>query len=514
MADNNKSIAKNTVFLYVRMLIVMVVSLYTSRVILQTLGIDDFGLFQAVGGAVGFLAFINNALAAATSRFITFALGKGDKQELQNTFATTLLSHIIIGVVIVVVAETFGLWYIYNKMVIPEGRFTAAFVVYQISIVTAFISIVQVPYYAEVIAHERMSVFAYVGIAEAVGKLGIVFLLGIGNVDKLILYSILLLIISSCLFGFYVYYCRCNFEESKFKLLFDKLLFGRIFSFSGWGLLSNGAIALSNQGILLLLNLFFSPAVVTARSISLQVCNVASQFVQNFRTAANPQIIKRFAAGDLSGSKSLLLESTKYSYYLMLIIALPLFLLAHPILQLWLVEVPDYTVIFLQIVVVQSLFQVFDTSFYTALFAKGRIKENAIISPMVVFLCFPVVYILFKIGFSPVALSWAYLIGYAVLGLIVKPILLNKICDYEWKEMLSVFQVCLLVTLVALPVPLFLYSKLGVTTLKGGLIVLCSCVLFVLGSVWIFGLTRSMRDRVLSVIRNRLEGLKILKIIK
>lgn len=501
---SNKTIAKNTVFLYVRMLIIMVVTLYTSRVILQALGIDDYGLYQAVGGVVGFLAFISNALAGATSRFITFALGKGDSEELKNTFATTLTSHLIIGLFIVLIAETIGLWYVYNNMVIPEERFAAAIIVYQISILTAFITIIQVPYYAEVIAHEKMSVFAYVGIVEAIGKLGIVFLLSIGSIDKLVLYAVLLLIVQFGIFGFYVFYSRRNFKESVFRLSFDKELFGQIFSFSGWSLFANGAIALSNQGILLLLNLFFAPAVVTARSISLQVNNVANQFVTNFRTAANPQIVKKYAAGDTAGSKNLLLESTKFSYYLMLFIAIPLVFLANPLLHLWLVEVPEYTVVFLQIVIVQSLFQVFDTSFYTALYAKGRIKENAIISPTTSFLCFPIVYILFKNGASPLSLSWAYLVCYAVLGLIIKPILLNKICDYTLKEVLQVFGVCFLVTIIAISIPSVVYHLIGVETIVNCSVILLVSLISVAIAVWTLGMTNSMRGRVLLAFKNRL----------
>lgn len=500
----NKTIARNTLFLYLRMLIIMVVTLYTSRVILQVLGVDDYGLYQTVGGVVGFLAFINNALSAGSSRFITFALGQNDKDILKNTFATSLSSHLVIGLFIVLIAETVGLWYVHAKMVIPDDRFTTALIVYQISILTAFISFIQVPFSAEVIAHERMSVFAYTGIAEAVSKLGIVYLLSIGSMDKLVLYAVLLLVVQLCLFGFYVFYDRRNFEESGFRLSFDKKLFGQIFSFSGWSLFSNGAYALSNQGILLLLNKFFPQAVVTARSISLQVNSVATHFVQNFRTAANPQIVKRYAAGDLAGSKNLLLESTKFAFFLMLLIVLPLFFLANPLLHLWLVEVPDYTLAFLQIVVVQSLFQVFDLSFYTALYAKGRIKENALFSPLVGYLCFPIVYLLFKAGCSPLALSWAFLVGSAVLGLVIKPLLLNRICDYSWKELLGVFWVCLKVTVAAVPIPLLLYLKLGVETLWPCIAVLAVSLLAVVLAVWFLGLNTEMRQRLLGAVRNRL----------
>ena len=502
--EGNKTIAKNTVFLYLRMLVVMVVTLYTSRVILQVLGVNDYGLYQAVGGVVGFLAFINNALSAGTSRFLTFALGQNDKENLKKTFATALSSHIVIGLGIVLIAETAGLWYVNEKMVIPADRFAAARIVYQISILTAFISFIQVPYHAEVIAHERMSVFAYAGIAESVCKLGIVFLLGVGDVDKLVLYALLLLLVSISIFGFYVFYSRRNFEESEFRLSFDKKLFGEIFGFSGWSLLSNGSYALSNQGILLLLNRFFSPAVVAARSISLQVNSVATHFVTNFRTAANPQIVKRYAAGDFTGSKNLLLESTKFSYYLMLLLALPLIFLADPLLHLWLVEVPDYTLAFLRIVLVQSLFQVFDLSFYTALYTKGRIKENAILSPITGFLCFPIVYLLFKTGSSPLALSWAYLVCSALLGLVIKPILLNWICDYSWKDLLSVFWACLKVTIVAVPVPLFLFFRMDVNTLSGGIVILAVSLFAVILSVWLVGITPDMRQRLALAVRKRI----------
>lgn len=506
--SNNKTIAKNTIFLYVRMLIIMVVTLYTSRVILQILGIDDYGLYQTVGGVVGFLAFISNALAGTTSRFITYALGKNDIDELKRTFSTTLTAHLIIGLFIVVVAETIGLWYVYDKMVIPEGRMVAALWVYHISIITAFIAIMQVPLNAEVIAHEKMTFFAYIGILEAICKLGIVYLLSVGGLDRLVMYALLLLFVQIGIFLFYFFYCKKQFNETIFHLFIDKKLFKDIFSFSGWSLFANGAIALSNQGILLLLNLFFAPAVVTARSISLQVNNVANQFVQNFRTAANPQIVKRYASGDFLGSKRLLLESTKFSYYLMLLIALPLCLLAEPLLNIWLVEVPVYTVVFLQIVIVQSLFQVFDTSFFTALYAKGRIKENALLSPAVVFICFPIVFVLFKMGASPIALSWAYLVSYAILGLIVKPFLISKIADYKWDEIYNVFLTCGLVSLVAVPIPLFLYWRLGVDTLLSGFIVLFASLFFVLIAIWTVGLTRSMRRKVLEIIRNRISALR------
>lgn len=503
--SDGKRIAKNTVFLYIRMMVIMIVTLYTSRVVLQILGIDDYGIYQAVGGIVGFLSFLNTALSSGTSRFLTYELGARNKDRLKATFSTTLTVHILLALLIVLLAETAGLWYFNTKMVIPDDRFAAATWVFHLSIITAVVTIISVPYNAAIIAHERMKVFAYVGIIDAVSRLAIVFLLNVGDIDRLVLYAILLMVLQLSIFLFYMIYCQKAFMESKYEFFFiDKKLFKEIFSFSGWGLLAGGSIALNSQGILLLLNYFFAPAVVTARSVSLQVYNAANQFVSNFRTAANPQIVKKLAAGDVEGSHSLLLESTKYSYYLMLILCLPICLLASPLLSLWLVEVPEYTVPFLQLVIIQSLFQVFDTSFYTALYAVGRMKENALLSPTLGFLRFPIVFVLFKYGCSPLALSWASLVTYAILGLVIKPILINKIADYNWKEILDVYWVCMKVTLASLPVPLTMYFLLGVDSIGGGAVVFVTSVLFVAVAVWSVGLTKSMRFKLLEIIRKRI----------
>lgn len=488
-----------------RMMVTMIISLYTSRVILQVLGIDDYGIYQAVGGIVGFLSFINSALSGGTSRFLTFELGTGNKERLKNTFSTTLTVHILLSLFVVLLGESLGLWYFNTKMVIPADRFFAATWVFHLSMITAIISIVTVPYNAAIIAHEKMKVFAYIGIVDAISRLLIVYVLLVGDIDKLILFSILLLLTQLAIFIFYVIYCCKSFEESKYHFFFiDKKIFREIFSFSSWGLLAGGSIALNSQGILLLLNYFFAPSVVTARSVSLQVYNAANQFVNNFRTAANPQIVKQLAAGDVDGSHRLLLQSTKFSYYLMLILCLPICLLAEPLLNMWLVEVPEYTVPFLQLVIIQSLFQVFDTSFYTALFALGRIKENALISPAIGMLRFPIVFALFKTGCSPLALSWASLITYFIAGCIIKPLLIIKIADYTWKEIFDVFGACFKVTLFALPIPVVLYYTLGVDTIGESAIILVTSILFVGIAVWSLGLTKNMKKMLLTTVKSKL----------
>ena len=498
-------IAKNTVFLYFRMLFVMAVSLYTSRVILEILGVDDFGIYQTVGGIVGMLTFINSALSTGTSRFITFELGKNDIRSLTTTFSTTVTMQLFLILLIVIVAETAGVWFVNHKLQIPEGSRQPALWAYHLSIATTAFSLLSVPYLASIIAHERMNLFAYLGIYEVCAKLGIVYLLTLSDINRLIFYALLLLLVQISVTTFYIIYCIRNFKECRCSLIFDRDTFKQIAGFSGWSLFSSTSIALNNQGVLVLLNMFFSPAVVTARAISLQVNNAANQFVSNFRTAVNPQIIKQYAAGNYDESKALLLSSTKYSFYMMFLLSLPICIGAEPLLHVWLKDVPDYAVIFLQLVVIQSLFQVFDTSFYTALYAKGDLKANALISPTVGFVMFPVVYLLFKWGASPVALSWASLVMYAILGLIIKPILIVKIVNYKWKEIFDVYKPCILISVVSGTLTYLLTRQIDDTGFAG----LCAMTAISLGisipTIYFLGLTKSMREKLISVALSRLK---------
>ena len=497
---NNKTIAKNTLFLYFRMMFTMVISLFTSRIILQKLGVDDYGIYQAVGGVVGFLSFINGALATGSSRFLTYALGEGNAEKLKRTFSTTLNIHIIIAIMVVIVAETIGLWFLYHKMVIAPERMTAAVYTYHLSILTAVFTLTQVPYNATIVAHEKMSIYAYMSIFEVSAKLLICYLLTIGNFDRLMMYATLLLVVQVGCMCFYRFYCTHHFEEARFSFSFDKKIFKEIAGFSGWSMFANASIALNSQGVLILLNMFFAPAVVAARAISLQVNMAANQFVSNFRQAANPQIVKKYASGDYEGSKHLLLESTKYSYYMMYLIALPVCLLAYPLLKLWLGVVPDYTVPFLQIVIVQSLFQVFDTSFYTALYAKGRLRENALTSPTLGFMIFPITYVFFKLGYSPLVLSWTSLVIYAILGIIVKPWLIIKIVDYKCSEIWSVYRSCLIVTVASLPIPIIIYKLVDTSQIVYFILLGLVCLISVALSSFFFGIDKEMRKKVLGMI--------------
>lgn len=508
MESKNKTIAKNTLFLYFRMMFSMLVSLYTSRVVLQALGIEDYGIYQTVGGVVGMLSFLNGALSAGSSRFLTYEMGTGNWTKLQRTFSSVLTVHILLAIFIVLIAETGGLWFVCNELVIPTERIDAAIFAYHFSILAAVFSITQVPYSACIISHERMGIYAYMSIIEVLLKLIIVYMLAIGNLDKLKLYALLYCFINISVALFYRFYCIRKFSETHYKLIWDKVIIKNVLCYSGWNLFANTAIALVNQGATILVNMFFAPSVVAARAISNQVNMAAYHFITNFRTAANPQIVKRYAAGDFEGSKSLLLSSTVYSYYLMLLLALPICLVAEPLLHFWLGTVPDYTVQFLQLTIITSLFQVFDSSFYTALYAKGRIRENALISPTILFLSFPITYIVFRFGYSPIVLAVILLIVYAILGLIIKPILVIKVVDYTWKDILAVFYSCFRVTIVCVPFPVVLYcfrEKLFHSITVQFIILILVSILSVCISVWYIGINQSTRVKALRIVKNKLK---------
>lgn len=446
---DKKRIAKNTIFLYIRMFISMAVGIFTSRVTLEYLGITDYGIYQSVGGIVGLVAFANTAISTGISRFITFGLGERNLKKLKRLFSTLISTQIAFILILVIIAETVGLWFVTHRLVIPAEAMDAAIFTYHLSIITMALSMLANPFNATIIAHERMHIYAYITLVNTFATLGAAYLLTIIPTGRLYLYSSALFIISVGTLLFEIIYSRRSFQETTFKLTFDRKIIKEIAGFSGWSLVAALSISLNNQGILVLLNMFFSPAIVAARAVSLTINNAANQFVGNFRTAMNPQIVKQYAAGNFDESKTLLLSSTKISFFLMLVLCVPIFYTADSLLSVWLKKVPEYSSIFLKLVIIQSLFQIFDVSFYTALYAKGQLRENALISPVLGLLCFPIVYILFKHGASPVSLSWVMLIYYAILGIIVKPILLVKIVDYHWNEIIPIILRCLLVAIIA-----------------------------------------------------------------
>lgn len=508
MSIEKKRIAKNTLFLYFRMMITMVVTLYTSRVVLNVLGVEDFGIYQTVGGFVALLIFINTALNVGSSRFLTYELGSNNFQKLKDTFSTVLSVHIIFALLVIIVAETFGLWYVYNKLVIPPERLDAAVFAYHISVFTTFITITQVPYGASIISHERMQIYAYISIVEAFMKLGIVYLLNVGTYDKLKLYAILLFLIHFCIALFYRIYCIKKFTECRYTLTLKRDIFKKILSYSGWNLLATSANALCSQGVLVLINLFFSPSVVAARAIANQVNMAANQFVVNFRTAVTPQIVKKIASDNHDESRKLLLESTKYSYYMMLVLCIPIYMVSKPLLNLWLGFIPEYAVEFLQWVILTSAIAVFDQSFYTALYAVGNVKLNSIIRACILFVGFGVMYLCFTIGFSPIACAVVMFMSQFILSFIEKPILLVKIAGYSYKSIFLIIKDCAKVSLIAWPIPFFFHNWINSSHISiffnFGFQIMVSvfCCLF---AIWFWGLDVELREKIKKLILKKVQ---------
>lgn len=395
-AENNKRIAKNTLLLYFRMLLMIVINLYTSRVILQVLGVEDFGINNVVGGVITMLGFLTGSLAAASSRYITYDLGKGDIATMKKTFGNILSIHLLLALIIVIIGETIGLWFMTTQLQIPESREVAAFWVYQFSIVSFVLSVISVPYNASIIAHEKMSAFAYISIADAVLKLVIVYLLLVIPYDKLIVYAALFCCIQVFDRIVYSVYCRKHFKETRSGLSFDKKLFKEIFAFAGWTMNGNLAVIGYTQGINVLLNIFFGPAVNAARGIAVQVQSVCQQFCSNFQMALNPQLTKNYAQGNFADMHRLLIKSSKFSFYILFIIVLPLMFVAEFVLRLWLGIVPEYTVTFLRLILVVGLLYTLSNPIIVSIHATGCLKKFQIVEGTILLTIVPVAYILLK----------------------------------------------------------------------------------------------------------------------
>ena len=478
MADN-KRIAKNTLFLYFRMILIMGVTLYTSRVILDKLGITDYGLYSVVGGVVGMLSFLNGTLSTGTSRFLTYELGAGNNDRLKRTFSTAFYTHLILSAIFFLIMETGGMWFLYNKLVIPPDRLMACVWVFQFSILTTIIAITQVPYTAVIMAHERMSIYAYVSIFEAVAKLLVCYLLAIADFDKLIFYAVLVAIVQLIVALYYRFYCSRHFAESRLKWIFDKDILRSLMSFSGWNIMANVTEMLKLQGIIVLLNMFFAPAVIAAQALANQVSAAMMQFVNNFRTAINPQIIKLYAAGDKDGSKRLTLSTTVYCFDLILMLGLPAIMVMYWLLNLWLVEVPEYAVIFTQYIIVRNIMGTFSAAFYIPMMAANRIKSNSVAAVYLGIGEFVLLYILLKLGFGVMWVQYLSLFLAFSFSFIVKPYILYKEIDYTLKELFVCYWACAKVLLLSLafsiPAGIYLSDDLAGSILK--IIVVGSSVL-------------------------------------
>lgn len=409
-SENNKRIAKNTLFLYFRMLLTMAVSLYTSRVILHTLGVEDYGIYNVVGGVVAMLGFLNGSLSGASSRFITYELGKGDSVNIKKMFSSILCMHFILAIAILILGESIGLWFVYNKLVIPADRMTAALWVYHCSILTTIISIISVPYNSLIIAHEKMNAFAYISIVEVTLKLVIVWMLTLFPYDKLIIYAILYLIVQLFIRMIYNRYCTKHFNESKTMPAYHPKQMKEILVYASWTVNGHLAIVGYTQGINVLLNLFFGPIVNAARGIAAQVEYAINTFVQNFQMATKPQIIKSYASNNLEYMHKLIIASSKYGFYMMLLISFPILLCISPILRLWLGTVPEYTTSFVHIMLLTGLLGPLKQALLQGIHATGDIRKFQIYEGTSLLTVLPISYVLLKtLHISPEMVMVVYL---------------------------------------------------------------------------------------------------------
>ena len=399
-SPNNK-IAKNTVFLYLRMFIILGVTLYTSRIILSYLGVTDYGIYNVVGGVAAMFSFISMAMGNATVRFVTFALGREDVVYQNKVFNTAIQIHLLIAILVLFLGETVGLWFLIHKIVIPEERVIAAYWTYPFSILAAMVNIMYIPFNSLIIAHEKMNVYAYISINDVFLKLLIVFLLKVSPFDKLVAYSFLFLCVNIINTIIYYWYCHKNFHETRFQKVYDRAMVKEMGSFAGWSMIGNLALVGYTQGLNIVLNMFFGPVVNAARGVSVQVQSAAKMFVRNFQTAVNPQITMSYAQDNNRRVCNLVNASTRLSFYLVYCIVLPICLEADKILSFWLVEVPEHTVWFLRLILLVTLIDAFEGPVNTAINATGRIKKYQIVSCSILLLVLPVAYICLKLGYSP-----------------------------------------------------------------------------------------------------------------
>ena len=457
-SENNKRIAKNTLALYARMLFTMAVSFYTSRVVLDVLGVADYGIYNVVGGLVTMFSFISGAMTTATQRFLSVEIGRGARGDVRRMFSTAVVIHVVLAALIVLAGETVGLWFLNKYMNFPPDRYAAANWVYQLSLLTFAIDVASVPYNAAIIAYERMKAFAYVSIVDVTLKLAVVYLITLTTYDKLVVYAALLAAIAVSIRLIYGQYCRRNFPLCRCDLTWDRKRAGSMVSFLGWNLIGALAGVGKEQGINVVLNIFFGSAVNAARGVAYQAMNAISGFASNFQVAMNPQIIKSYAAGEKDDMFKLVFRGSKFSYLLLLTLSLPVALEAPFILDLWLKEVPEHTVIFLRIVLLTTLIDSLSTPLITAMHASGKVRDYQIVVGGLSLLTLPVAYLCFKAGCQPQAALW---VGAAmsVACHFARQLLLRRTIGFPMARFLHEVSLrVLLVTVLSAAVPLAVYA--------------------------------------------------------
>ena len=500
-SNNNKRIAKNTLLLYVRMLFLMVVSLFTSRVILNTLGVEDFGIYNVVGGIVAMFTIISGSLTSAISRFLTFELGKGDKEKLKTIFSTSVNIQLGLSAIIILIGEIVGIWFLNNQMNIPAERMMAANYILQCSLGIFVLNLLSVPYNASIIAHEKMGAFAYISILDIILKLAVAYAIMLFPFDRLISYGVLLLAESIFIRLIYGLYSKRNFEECTYHLIYDKAVLRKMVSFAGWNFLGVTAGTLNTQGVNILMNVYFGVTVNAARGIAVQAGAAISQFVQSFTTAVNPQITKSYAVGDITYMHTLVCQSSKFSAYLFLLMAIPLSVETPEIFEMWLKNPPEYAVLFFRLSLLGTLMDsVLSNSLMTAIFATGDIKKYQVYVTICGGTVFPLSWLAYLMGASPDSTYIIYFLIYCVVLYVRLYVIQQKvhlqIKEYARRVLVKFIPVAVLSYLVPISIAYLMPASFGRILITTIVSVVITCAI-----IYSIGLTIGERNMVMSKVK-------------
>lgn len=485
------------------MFITMVVGLYTSRVLLNILGVEDYGLYNVVGGIISFLSFLSGTMTNTTSRFVTFALSKNDINKHNQIFNMTFIIHVVFALLILFLGETVGLLYLNEKLVIPEGREVAAFWIFQFSIISSIFTIISVPFNATIIGHEKMNAFAYISIFDAMIKLIIVFVIEYAGFDKLIFYGLLLTLMSCFNVIIYIYYCKKKFPEIYFKWYWNVASFKEMMTFAGWGVVGNFSYVFYSQGVNLMLNAFFGPAVNAARGIAIQVEGLTRQFANNVQVAINPQIIKSYSIGDLERMYTLVFASSRYCFFLLFIISLPIMVEADFILNIWLINPPEHTSNFIRIILCTTLLDAFINPMFTSNLASGKLKIYQLSVCSVSYVFMIITYLVICLTNLPECVFITIFIS-TVIGVIVRIYVLKKQIGLKPdRYLLNVIRPVFLVVFSSIIIPIFIYVSFESGWLRFVLNSFFS-ILSIIIMVCIFGINKVEKSFVKNKIINML----------
>ena len=496
--QSNKKLAKNTLFMYFRMLLTMIVGLYTSRVVLQTLGIEDFGIYNVVGGIVVLFTFINSAMSTVTQRHLAYELGKVNG-NMSKIFSMCFNIHVGIAIIITLLAETAGLWFLNYKMNFPENKMFIVNIVYQITILTTIANIIRVPYNALILAEEHMNFYAYTGIVEALLKLFIVYVLIFLPINKLILYSILLFLVVFIINIIYIYYCKRQFSDIRLIKVHDKIIYKRLLSFSGWSMFGSLANVGYQQGINVLINIFYGVTFNTVVGIANQVNTNISNFVVNFQQALNPQLIRTQSSGDKERQFSLICKASKFSFLIMFFIALPLMINLNYVLKIWLGIFPNHTIEVCNIIVIAALIESLSGPLFVTIYAVGKIKKYQIVISVLLLLNIPISYLIGKLNGSAEGMFYVRMLIY-ILCFITRIIFLKQLINFNWKKYLSYTIVPIFTTLCFILVPIVgLYKFLIVNNFTYFILISLIIVIYESIIILFIGLSKSERKGIIKL---------------